>query len=454
MSTVIKSKKYKFPAGHNLLQSLMASIAFLKDPIGTITKNMQIFSGTYSGYLLGSGRFIITEDPDFIQYVLRDNHTNYEKSALSTKTAARLFGRGLLFSNGEAWLKQRRLIQPAFHLGKIQGLNEIVANTAMKFVEGMPEGEYMDLYNQMHRLSFTILVHSLFDINLSAGMISGLSESFTDLQDFLLKDINQPFRRLLYPFTGADRSILKKSEKIRKILKSIIEERRMDNGDHNDLLDMLLNARYEDTGLNMAEEQILDEISVLLFAGHETTANTLSWILYLLSAHPEVAKKLRSVINRVTVYDSPKDEYINAVISEGMRLYPAAWMTERAALRDDQFGELSFPKGTIIIPFFYGLHRNRKYWEKEAEFIPERFLLSDSSRGKKIKNFFPFGAGPRLCIGNNFAMTEIAISLHVLISNFEILPTAEVPELWPLITLRPRNLFLKLKRIKNLVLAG
>ena len=212
MPTGVKNKNYKFPAGHNRLQSLLASISFLKDPIGTISKNMKLFSGTYSGYLMGSGRFIITENPDFIQYVLRDNHSNYEKSALSTKTAARLFGKGLLFSNGETWLKQRRLIQPAFHQGKIQGLSEIIAATITSFVEQMPEGENVDLYSLMHKLSFTVLVHSLFDIHLSEEMISSLSESFTDLQDFLLKDINQPFRRLIYPFTRTDRDILKKSE--------------------------------------------------------------------------------------------------------------------------------------------------------------------------------------------------------------------------------------------------
>jgi cytochrome P450 len=129
-------------------------------------------------------------------------------------------------------------------------------------------------------------------------------------------------------------------------------------------------------------------------------------------------------------------------------------MTERAALQDDQFGELSFPKGTIIIPFFYGLHRNKKFWENETVFKPERFIFSDSSKGKKLKNYFPFGAGPRMCIGNYFAVTEMAISLHVLLTNFEILPTTEIPELWPLITLRPRRLFLHLKRIKTGTLVG
>ena len=448
------NKKYKFPKGHNRFQSLLASLTFLKDPIGTITKNMQLFSGTYSGYLLGSGRFIITEDPDFIQYVLRDNHSNFEKSALSAKTAARLFGKGLLFSQGEAWLKQRRLIQPAFHQGKIQGLFEIVAGTAEAFINTMTEGEHLDLYRVMHKLSFSVLVHSLFDIHLSDETISELSSCFTDLQDFLLKDINQPLRRLAYPFNKADRIIMKKSDRIRNILKKILEERKADSLVHNDLLDMLLNSKYEDTGLAMEEEKIIDEISVLLFAGHETTANTLSWMLYLLANHPEVLKKLKSAIRNVSIYDCPKDEYINAIISESMRLFPAAWMTDRASLHDDQFGRYIFPRGTIVIPFFYGLHRNKKYWSEENEFRPERFLFQDPSKSKKIKNFFPFGAGPRMCIGNHFAVMEMAIVLHIFFSQFDVMPTKEIPEMWPLITLRPRRLFLGLKRAKKESLVG
>jgi cytochrome P450 len=447
-----KNRKFHFPAGHSRLQSLLTSLTFMKDPIGTITATMKTYGGTYSGYLMGNGRFIITEDPEFIQYILRDNHINYEKSALSTKTAARLFGRGLLFSNGEAWLKQRRLIQPAFHQAKIQGLFAIVADKVCAFVQSMPEGENIDLYRLMHQLSFKVLVHSLFDINLSEETIADLGICFTDLQDFLLKDVNQPLRKLIYPFNRADQVILRKSGRIRKILQKIIEDRKKDEAIHNDLLDMLLSARYEDSGLAMEEEQMLDEISVLLFAGHETTANTVSWLLYLLATHPEVAGKLRSSIGHMDIADSPKNDYMNAVISEGMRLYPAAWMTERAAVKDDRFGEMSFPKGTIVIPFFYGLHRNGKYWIREKEFDPERFMFSDPHKNKRVKHFFPFGAGPRMCIGNNFAIMEISIILHVLLTHFDVLPTGDVPEMWPLITLRPRRLFLHLRRRKNEVL--
>ena len=438
---------YHFPPGNNRWKSLFASLTFLKNPISVISRNMKKFSGTYSVFLIGRGRIILTEDPDFIQYVLKDNHTNYQKSELSTKTAARLFGNGLLISNGQFWLKQRRLIQPGFHQSKIQGLYGIIISTARNIISGIPSGENIDIYSQMHKLSFSVLIHSLFDINLSAQTISDLSQGFTDLQDFLLKDVNEPFRKLLYAFSGADRMVLGKSKKIKDILKEIIGRRKVDGGTHNDLLDMLLNTRYEDTGAVMTEEQIIDEILVLLFAGHETTANTLSWLLYLLATNPEVLKKLMSAIENVNIFESPQNEYINAVISEAMRLYPAAWMTERVSIKDDAFDGFRFPKGTIVIPFFYGLHRNKKYWSHASDFDTERFIFSDPVKSKKVKNFFPFGAGPRMCIGNNFAMAEMAFILHEFLSNFEISPTDEIPEMWPLITLRPRKLVLKLKRI-------
>ena len=198
-------KTYLFPPGNNRWQSLVASITFLKNPIRTISRNMNKFSGTYSVFLAGKGRLILTEDPDFIQYVLRDNHANYQKSELSTKTAARLFGNGLLFSNGQFWLKQRRLIQPGFHHSKIQGLYGIMISTARKIISDIPTGDQIDIYSHMHKLSFSVLIHSLFDINLSDQTISELGQGFTDLQDFLLKDVNEPFRRIFYSFSGADR---------------------------------------------------------------------------------------------------------------------------------------------------------------------------------------------------------------------------------------------------------
>lgn len=405
---------------------------------------MYRFNGTYSGYLFGNGRFVITEDPEFIQYVLRENQVNYQKSELSTKTAARLFGNGLLFSNGEPWRKQRKLIQPAFHHGRMQALNETVAKTIREFFVDFPTGEAIEVYPLMRKLSFSILIHSIFDITLSSATITELSEGFTDLQDFLLKDINEPLRKFLYPVNRANLIILQKSRNIRAILQRIIKHRKSSSESHHDLLDMLLGSTYEDTGTFMEEEQVIDEILVLLFAGHETTANTLSWIMYLIAKHPDVAEKLKCAIENMNIYESPGDAYINAVISEGMRLFPAAWMTERVALKNDQFKDYRIPRGTIIIPFFYGLHRNKDLWSHPSEFRPERFISPDSSVAKKHKYFFPFGTGPRMCIGNHFAMMEMAFILHTFLSQFEISPVTEDPGMWALITLRPRKLFLNI----------
>jgi cytochrome P450 len=212
---------------------------------------------------------------------------------------------------------------------------------------------------------------------------------------------------------------------------------------------MLLNSTYEDNGAGMDEEQMIDEILGLLFAGHETTANTLAWILYLVSRHPVIADKLKSSIGKTDILESPQNEFINAVISEGMRLYPAAWMTERVVLQDDRFNGFDIPKGTIIIPFFYGLHRNKNLWKDASDFYPDRFISTGSVVTRKIKNFFPFGAGPRMCIGNNLAMVEMSFILHELFSKFEIFPTEEIPDMWALITLRPRNLYLGIKRRDN-----
>jgi cytochrome P450 len=437
---------YHFPAGRNQWQTILNSVSFLKNPIRVISQNMSRYGGTYSAALMSKRKFILTEDPEFIEYVLRDNHTNYQKSELSAKTAARLFGNGLLFSNGEFWLKQRRLIQPAFHLQKIQGLQQIVAKTVQEVVAEFPTGERLDAYALMQKLSFTVLIKSLFDIDLSFETATDLSRGFTDLQDFLLKEINQPYRKLFYRINHAERKIIHKARKIKSILRGIIDQRRSSLHTYHDLLDMIIHATYEN-GEKMGEEQIIDEILVLLFAGHETTANTISWLLYLLATHPGEVVKLRASIASISIFESPKDSAIQAAISEAMRLYPAAWMTDRVALQDDHFGPFSYPKGTIIIPFIFGLHRNKMFWKNEGRFDPDRFMFSDPAQRKKVKNFFPFGAGPRMCIGNNFAMTELAFILYEMLKNFEISPTGDIPAMWPLITLRPKNLFVGLKRL-------
>jgi len=439
-------KKYRLPTGYSLLQALLTSGFSLKNPIPLISNSMEMFGGTYSVSLGKNKKLILTKDPDFISYVLKDNNKNYKKSPYADK-ATRFFGNGLLFLNGADWLKQRRLMQPAFHREKIQDLYDIVIKSIADDLSHFPIGENTDIYPLLHRISFNILVKSIFDIEIPPETMDEIGRIFKEMQDFLVKDSNQPLSKLFYPITKAPSINVKKAERLKEIFKGIIRQRNSSGRAYADLLDMLLNSRYEDTGEKMSEEQITDELIILVFAGHETTANTLSWLLYLLASNKEVVQQLTASFENTTIHDCLNNEYLKAVIQEGMRLYPAAWMTERAAIEDDQFGDFSFPKDTIIISFFFGLHRDKSLWVEPLRFKPERFVAD--GKITKSKNYFPFGAGPRMCIGNNFAMVEMSFFLFTFLKQFKVSPTSQIPEMKPLITLRPDKILLDIEKINQ-----
>ncbi|MFN0082749.1 MAG: cytochrome P450 [Ferruginibacter sp.] len=440
----MNKKDYNYPAGYSFMQTAFKSNKFIENPIIFMQQSIGKFGNTYSASLGIKKKILITQNADFISYVLKDNQKNYKKSPLSTERAVELFGNGLLFSNGEYWREQRRLIQPAFHKDKLSGLYENIIKTIHGFLPDFTAGERVDIYPLVHQVSFNILLNSLFDISLKPAHVKELNIAFGELQDFLMKDINQPIKRLFYPINGAKRFHLNKAKRIREIFKEIIEERKNTEGHFTDLLDMLLHSKYEDTGTYMNEEQITDELLILIFAGHETTANTLSWLLYLLAEDETVLKKLTATFTE-NVYDSLNNNYLKATINEGMRLYPAAWMTERIAIADDSFDGINFAKGTIIIPFFFGLHRDENLWTDAGIFNPERFLNDNNLM--KVKHYFPFGAGPRMCIGNNFAMAEMCFFLHEFLRVLTIKSTGEKVDMKPLITLRPKEVVLNVQRI-------
>ena len=443
----VKRKTYNLPDGYSLFQTALKTSRFLNDPVNFISKSMESFSGTYSAALGINRKLIITQNPGFINYVLKENHKNYNKSELATDRAVKFFGKGLLFSNGDYWLKQRRLIQPAFHREKLHGLYAIIIRSIDEFLETFPTGESVNVYPVVHQLSFNILIQSLFNIELSSKVMEEISRIFTDLQQFLIEDINRPLQRFFYPFTGLEKIHLKKAKRLREIFTEIINERKASDKSYDDLLDMLLKSKYEDTGETMTNGQIVDELLILIFAGHETTANTLSWLLYLLSSNEDVLQKLTGSLTGSTVYECMNNEYLKATISEAMRLYPAAWMTERVAIEDDEFEGVSFPKNTIIIPFFFGLHRDRNIWNNETKFEPERFIAEPKI--VRSNQYFPFGAGPRMCIGSNFAMAEMSFFVFSFLSKFQIKPTGQIPLMKALITLRPNSVLLNIQRVDS-----
>ena len=440
----MKKKKYNIPVGYSFLQTAFKSNKFIENPVAFITKSIERFGPIYSASLGVNRKIIITKNAGFINYVLKDNQKNYKKSEFLTERAVELFGNGLLFSNGDYWRAQRRFIQPAFHKEKIHGLYENVIKSIREFLIDFPTGENIDVYPLVQQLSFNALLKSLFDINLSDAIIKELNNIFSDLQEFLIKDINQPIGKIFYPITGLKKKYLNKAKRLREIFIDIIKERKKSKEHFSDLLDMLLNSKYEDTGEAMTEEQITDELIILIFAGHETTGNTLSWLLYLIGSNEIVLKKLNDSFINTNIQDCINNEYLKATINEGMRLYPAAWMTDRVAIEDDEFEGISYPKNTIIISFFFGVHRDNNLWDDAAAFKPDRFIIDD--KVIKAKNYFPFGAGPRMCIGNNFAMAEMCFFLFEFLNNFNIKYNGIEPEMKPLITLRPQKVLLSVKR--------
>jgi cytochrome P450 len=440
-------KNYNFPKGYSLFQSYLRTYKQVKDPIGAMEESMEQFNGTYA-VDLGSKRLIATQDPGFIDHVLKTNHRNYHKSTILTEQLGRFLGNGLLSANGEYWLRQRRLIQPGFHVDKIQALYSIIKRTTDDFLQNFPTGDEIDVYPWMNKFAFEIVINTLFTIRVTPETRNELNRFITDTQDFVIRDLRQPHKSWWFELSGEVKRNLKKAQGARKIISDIIRERKESQRKFDDLLDMLLDARYEDTGAAMEEEQVIDEILILLIAGHETTANALSWTLFLLANHPEELRKLKEATHDLGIQQSIENDALASVIKESMRMYPPAWIADRVALNDDTYQHFSFPKNTIIILFYYGLHRDKHYWQNPSLFLPERFSKKNTDK-EKLKAYYPFGSGPRMCIGSNFAMAEMALFLQAFIQRFEIFPGEEIPALKPLVTLRPDRVVLQVQKVQH-----
>jgi len=417
------------------------------------------YGPTYASYLGGAERIIYTADPGLIQYILQKNQKNFGKSRLQTKVLSRFAGKGLLTVEGDYWRQQRRLIQPGFHKEKLSGLVNImlsVIDTQLDLLEAkFAKQSVVNISEEMMEMAFQIVAKSLFSTHTEAQDLKDLSDNITDIQRFVIKQVRQPFKIPWYYMSGQFRSADKTAVHTKKILQEFINFRRQETGEHHDLLDMLLSARYEDTGEGMTDTQLVDESLIFFSAGHETSANALAWTWYLLAQHPEVVTKIRGEISEVLggrhpgFMDLPKLSYTMQVVQESLRLYPPAWIMDRIALADDEYNGLKIPKGTMIFPFIYGAHRLPDYWKNPDEFNPDRFEKA-KLKERPAFSYLPFGGGPRMCIGVNFAYMEMQLVLIQTLRrmSFELVnKEAVIPQ--PLITLRAAN-GIKMKKIQNI----
>ncbi|MFT6810270.1 MAG: cytochrome P450 [Saprospiraceae bacterium] len=433
-----------------LIETFRGALKFVKNPLPVINEALKRYGSTYITRIIGGQRLIMSIDPEIVKHVLQTNHKNYIKSKIQTESLGQYVGQGLLTVNGPYWLKQRRLIQPGFHKSRLEGLVSIVVDETEDFISDLGKsldtnGAKNDLGGLMSELTLRIVSKALFSSGIVKDEIKDLGVKLILQQEHIIREIRQPQWNWIRKLTGKKRKALLRSQEIRDGLHIIIKERQANiNGGHDDLLQMLLEARYEDTGEGMSVEQLIDEVLILFVAGHETTANTLTWCLYLLTQHPEIYKEAKKEASRLVsngwdLGKVIKNDMLQQIVSETMRLYPPAWILDRMALEDDHINGAEIRKGDLIGLYTYGAHRNPEYWEHPDKFIPARFSPESKHDDPPKYAYFPFGGGPRFCIGSQFALMEMKIALAGILDQFDFKMISEHVQAQPLITLRPKE---------------
>lgn len=420
----------------------------LKNPLPFHSENFKKLGDIFR-LNIGLGKSVLfCRDAGLLQHALQKNQKNYTKSYIQTKDLAKYVGKGLLTAEGEHWQRQRKLIQPAFHKSQLVLLLDTIQQTILEELKNIKTGKPMDVFPVFNDLAFQTVVKSIFNIAISDADVASLQHTTEATQKMLVQELRQPFLVWWFNLSGKTKKHLDLTQNSRTILKRLVEERKQTNTKHDDLLDMLLGATYED-GTSMEENQLVDEILILFAAGHETTSNALTFTCELLARNPDSQVKILEEIQRI------KDEsddimhwiknagYTKLVIEESMRLYPPAYFIDRVNIEEDSFNGMILPKGSTLLFSVFEIHRHPDFWTNPEEFIPERFLDENT---KFSKNYFPFGAGPRMCIGNNFAMYEMILAIIALVEQFEIIEKKEPIQIKPLITLKPYNAILEFRK--------
>jgi len=429
----------------SLLKFLKHSANILKNPLPFHHDNFQKKGDTFRLNIGFNKSVIFSRDAGLVEYVLQKNQKNYVKSEIQTKDLVKYVGKGLLTSEGEHWKKQRKLIQPAFHKKQLTNLLDSIKQAILQEYEKITVGEELDIFPIYNDLAFQTVVKSLFSSAANQEEINRLQYITEETQKMLVKELRQPYLGWWFRASGKIDSYLKLTAEARNILSKIVQERRDSKEKYDDLLDMLLEAKYDD-GNFMDEEQLIDEILILFTAGHETTSNSLTFTAQLLALNPEWQEKIYEEISTLKEQDLDLMSYVTKcqitqqVIEESMRLYPPAYFIDRVNLEEDEFEGKYFEPGSNLLFSLHEVHRHPDLWEDPDDFKPERF----AEGGRKFSSqYFPFGAGPRKCIGNNFAMFEMIIAVTELVSQYKIVPGFDEIDIKPLITLKPKNAILK-----------
>ncbi len=419
------------------ITSLKNAARLVKNPIPVVNGVMQKLGPTYMFHIGGRNKGLITQDLDLIEHILQKNHKNFNKSPLQTKELAAYVGNGLLTNNGNNWLRQRRLIQPAFNRKNINSLISLMEEEVNLVCQNeMAIGKRVNLSHLSAMLTFHIVARTIFSDEVRHDEIIRMRNNVERVQKMIILQIRQPYKIWFYSMSGMLKKHHKLAKEAKDLIYRLIQTRKASVHRKDDILQFMLDTRYEDTGLPMSDQQLVDELLILMVAGHETTAQSIIWTMLLLHDHAETLYNVRQEINEIgNDYEAyfKQGSILMASIKESMRLYPPAWVIDRVGIEDDEVNGHLIPKDTIIMNYIYGLHRNPDHWEKPNKFLPERFI-----EARKPSAYFPFGAGPRLCIGNHFAYLELVVTIVNLLQNYTIRSSSSaLPGMNPLITLQP-----------------
>jgi cytochrome P450 len=397
--------------------------------------------GDASQFHVGPQQIFFFNHPDLIRELLVTQHRSFHKSRVLQRSKI-IFGEGLLTSEEELHKRQRRLVQPAFHRERIARYAEVMIERAARL--SWKDDEVLDVHQEMMRLTLSVVAKTLFDadVDQEADEIGVALTSLVDLFPTLMNPIANLLRKLPLPQTMRFRRSL---ERLDWTVYGIIDERRKSGEDRGDLLSMLLMAVDEEgDGGGMTDEQLRDEAMTLFLAGHETTANALAWTWYLLAQNPAAEEimgyELEAVLGErlPTPADYARLPYTEMVVAESMRMFPPAWAVSRLAIEDVMIGEWLVPRGAVVVASQAVTHRDPRWWPLPDEFEPFRFHAELKASRPKL-SYFPFGAGPRICIGEGFAWMEAVLIVATIAQRWKLELVSRDVTPQASITLRPKG---------------
>jgi len=387
--------------------------------------------------------FICIAHPDMVKHVMQDNNRNYVKS-FAYRVLENLVGKGLLTSEGDFWRKQRRLMQPTFHKERLSSFGQIMTDGCEEVLarwRTLPKGSEVNVSKDMMAMTLKVVCRAMFSTDVGQAM-EVVSSEFDVANELMNDRIVKPYGFPLWIPTQRNRREKRSYAAIKAVVADIIEQRKKATGRHDDLLAMLMETEDADTGERMTDQQVQDEVITMFLAGHETTAVALSWLFLALDENPEVEQRTAQEAGEVlggripSLADLRHLAYTRMVIDETLRLYPPAWLIGRHAVEEDVIGGFCIPSKTNCLIPVYHIHRDKRFWENPEQFIPERFSPEKSEKRHKFV-YFPFGGGPRQCIGNSFALMEMQLSVAMILQEFKLVKPEELEiEKEPLITMR------------------